>query len=120
MSTSLVFVDRHGVPIRLGQELEIQHCIGSYGRTQLVKGVLREIDHRYRGFTIELAAPAIWHAKDRNIRKDVGDSFYVPLRGEVLDGKFVCMHRHHDFEHGHEVWARVVEPDARTAEGSPA
>lgn len=112
MSTSLPFVDRDGVPMCPGQQLEIQYCVGPYGRTQLVKGVLREIDHRYRGVTIELTEATVWRAKDRNIRKDVGDSFYVPLRGEVVDGKFVCMHTHHDFEHGHEAWARVVDSKA--------
>lgn len=119
MSTSLPVVDRDGVLMRPGQQLEIQHCIGSYGRTQIVKGVLREID-RYYGVRIDLTEPTIWRAKDGNSRKDVGDSFYVSLQGEVVDGKFVCMHTHHDFEHGHEVWARVVDANAKPGEGSVA
>ena len=120
MSASHPFVDREGVPMCLGQQLEIQHCIGPYGRTQVVKGILREIDNRYRGVTIELTEPTVWHAKDGNFRKEVGDSFYVPLQGKVVDGKFVCMHTHHDFEHGHEAWARVVDPNAKTAEEGAA
>lgn len=120
MSTSPPYADRDGVLMCPGQQLEIQYCIGPYGRTQVVKGILREIDHRYRGVTIELTEPTTWRAKDGNFRKEVGDSFYVPLRGEVVDGKFVCMHTHHDFEHGHEAWARVVDPTAKPAEEGAA
>ena len=43
---NLEVVDRHGVPIEKGHSVEIQHCVGRYGQTQLVKGIVVEIDPR--------------------------------------------------------------------------
>lgn len=106
---NLQVVDCTGIPIETGQTVDVQHCVGRYGATQITSGIVVDIN-MYYGLTLELTKPSVWHAKDTRITKQPGEKYYVSLSGEVVNGRYQCLSKFNDFEHGHESWVRVTAP----------
>ena len=76
------FTDRNGRPLKVGQRIRVQHCIGRYGQTEIVSGVITHIV-TYCGATLD------------------GNRYVtIPHNGYS---------KHNDFEHGHEKWAEIIE-----------
>ena len=102
--------DRHGRQLELGQHVIVQQCIGAYGQTQRVKGVLRQLDPTYQGAVLELTEPATRHLRDHNEHVPAGKLFRVSLPGRfsAADDSWTCYKVHDDFEHGHEAWVEIV------------
>jgi len=73
--------DRAGRALALGQRVRIQHCVGRYGQTQVSEGIITDMGPG--GVTL-----------DNTRWVTVSPNGY---------------HRHQDFEHGHEVWTKIVD-----------
>ena len=102
-------LDRKRKPITVGVTIQVQHCVGRYGQTQVTEGVVTELDI-YKGATLRLTKPSIAHFKGSRKPVAPGESYYVCLPGRVDNGAWLCDHEHFDFEHGHLAWAEIVEP----------
>jgi hypothetical protein len=84
--------DRHGVPVCVGNRIRAKVCVGRYGQTRIIEGVV-EGEHSPGGrFYIRLETGSLY-----------------PVTVESKNGKAVCYHKHIDYEHGHERWAEVLE-----------
>lgn len=73
--------DRHGRELKIGQIVEIQHCVGRYGQTRIEEG---EITHFGLG----------------GVTLDGWKWVTIAPNG---------YHKHDDIEHGHEIWTEIVE-----------
>lgn len=100
-------VDRHRVPLVIGQRVRVQFCCGSYGQTQTVEGIIRQL-YEHHGATLELTSPAVWRGRKYSEHRKIGAEYYVCLPGSWVDDTYICHKVHHDFEHGHEAWVEIV------------
>ena len=87
------YVDRYNIPLRVGQHVRIQHCVGPYRLTKTIEGELREID-KCHGITLHLPAPI--------------NEFYVPSIFRYSEGVMLGYRQYEDIEHAHEAWIEVV------------
>ena len=107
-----VYYDRNGKLLEAGDVVDVKYCIGRYGQTRMVRGILKSIDNfggvaiylssctepfnvYFQGFTAKTLGP--------------GDEHYIAIKFNRVDGKLIGYHEHHDFEHGHETWIEKQE-----------
>lgn len=91
------YFDHDGVPLELGQEVLVQHCVGRYGQVRRICGKLTRIG-RYGNVYIDTG------------REGEGNCLYPGFSADDSVGPN-CMRgyeRHVDFEHGHEKFIEVV------------
>ena len=98
-------------PIEVGQKIEVKICIGRYGQTETVTGIIKKIDE-YQGFVIALSHDhqSLDHQRFVRYHKP-GDDYYVPGPFE-FDHERNAYHgykNHNDFEHGHEAYVKIVQ-----------
>jgi hypothetical protein len=79
--------DMNGLPIYVGDTLEYQYCSGPYGQTMIARGKVVSPDATYCAVLVD--GPGSIHC-------------------DLEDGRLYCRRTHHDFEHGHKTWARVI------------
>jgi hypothetical protein len=101
-------VDRWHQRLDVGHKVRVRHCVGRYGQTQDVEGILRELD-AHGGLTIELTVPAIGRREGRRFPLGVGDQMYIPFNPQVQDRQLVYEHQHIDVEHGHLAWVELID-----------
>lgn len=95
MVTSQKFTvfDADGLPIYVGDTLHWQETAGRYGETRQKTGVVTHAQTMYGMILTDTGTvQTYWEWRP----KDGGP-----------EGLY-CRHTHHDWEHGHETWARVV------------
>jgi hypothetical protein len=102
-------MDRHGIPVELGQSVRIAQCVGPHGIMQTLEGVIEAI-HLDGGIGVELAltAPAYQHMRDRREPRAIGSRMYVAAVGRPQGDVFVWHSVLEDVEHGHEAWLEVT------------
>ena len=114
------FLDEQGRPLKVGDGVEAKVCVGRYGETRTVRGTIKEFT-QYGGVTIILAegtVPFQEYFKGFAMRPptkagdayDVGNAFEWSRERQALVGKRV----HHDFEHGHTAYCRLLDDDPPT------
>lgn len=93
------YFDRYGVPLEVGQRVRVQHCVGRYGQTRIVTGILRKIG-QYGNVYVTTEPPS-----------DEGRCMYPKFERDPNLGEDAMRgyHEHRDFEHGHETWIEVIE-----------
>lgn len=87
-------LDRHGVQIKVGDQLRAQVCVGRYGQTRIIETTVTE-DHWPLCSLYVAGGPYGGYSINSHFDFD----------GRVLR----CYHQHRDFEHGHEQWAEVIK-----------
>ena len=84
--------DADGVPVCVGDTVEWQETAGRYGQTKRGRGVVTHSEISCGWLITDGGAVGVhWEWKP----KDGPEGLY-------------CRHEHHDYEHGHKTWARVV------------
>jgi len=96
----MIYTDRQGRNLQIGQHLRVRECIGSYGQCATREGVLQQLSP-YGGGTLKLTKPATVYGRNYNEHKNPGDLIYVCLERNGYK-KF------NDFEHGHETWTEII------------
>lgn len=81
--------DRNGVRVCLGDTIRAQVCVGPYGQTRVIEGIVDQAHWQYCSFCIN------------------GKSVSTTIDFEL--DRLVCHRVHNDFEHGHETWAEVIK-----------
>ena len=104
------FVDAEMRPLTVGQRVEIRHCVGRYGETRTIQGVIQAFN-ALGGVTVSLESEHFTdYGRHGSTRYRRGDSFYVCNAFEwspVLEAWHG--HRvHDDFEHGHTAYCRII------------
>lgn len=103
------YLDRHRVPLVVGQTVKVQYCSGRYGQVSQATGVLLEID-RYSGIRIRLAHEHRDAGSNRITRfLNAGDEYYIASVFAYDGGQTWTGFDHYgDFEHGHDKWIEIL------------
>lgn len=95
------FVDRHGTKLAAGDHIRIKECIGRYGQTAIVSGVIKEFQ-QYGNLILILDHPISRTGYQHIVRYyQAGDRYLV---GVPYGGYF----KNNDFEHAHEQWVEKL------------
>jgi hypothetical protein len=106
------FFDRHLVELAIGDKVRCQYCVGRYGQTRQIEGILESIDPAHRTITVKATdggPEREFHGNDlcwRGLRMGVFDAYNRPP--EFPNDWFVGYYRHNDYEHGYESWVEVL------------
>lgn len=84
--TAPAYTDRYGRALAVGRRVRVQYCVGRYGQTDIVEGVIETLYPDLAGLTL---------------RRADGSLKYVNIERNGF-------HKFEDFEHGHERWTEIV------------
>jgi hypothetical protein len=108
-SSGVLFFDRNGLPLCVGQRVRVKHCSGSYGQTTTVSGELIRIGD-YGNVYIKTDTPQQrWNGKGYI---DAGACLYPNFTIDKSLGEKALRGcgEHYDFEHGHTTFIEIVAP----------
>jgi hypothetical protein len=83
-------LDRHGRPLRVGDRLLAQVCVGPYGQTERIEATVQDAHWQYCQMVVN--------------GRVIGTEF--DRAAQVLR----CARTWNDYEHGHQTWAEVTTP----------
>jgi hypothetical protein len=114
---NITYLDLNSRLLEIGQQVSVQHCIGSYGQCRTATGELLEVDE-WSGIRIRLSHSYIQNSGKFGSRDLVaGDEAYIAsvftYRGGIMTGYRKC----EDYEHGHEVWIKIIDEDDNQGTG---
>ena len=94
----LPVLDEKGVPVKVGDEVLVKHCVGPYGQTRTERAIVH--------------GPAFHQHGQIGLLSVNGEYIAGPCRIAEYEGQEValCSDEHRDFEHGHTKFIRVVAP----------
>lgn len=98
----IVVKDKNGAEVNPGDLVEVQHCTGRYGQTSKVRGTF--VKATIYGVYLIFDRPYTTFGRYGSDTTEAGQEVQFAISHR--DGVF--HHEHHDFEHGHETYMKLL------------
>lgn len=104
------FIDAEGRALGVGDRVEIKHCVGPYGQTRTIRGVIKQMNE-LGGVTVTLESePFTEYGRYENAYYKAGDDFYVCGAFEWKSSleAYFGLKVHDSYDHGHTAYCRII------------